>query len=177
MARPSRPLSEIELPTNAQTIAGSAQSGSSFGSSTLKPHQTFGKFEIQEELGRGGMGVVFRARQTDLKRDVAIKIIRSHHLADREELRRFQVEAQAAARLKHSNIVAVHEIGEIEGQHYFAMEKHFPTACKADRWNSIRRLHCSSRSLRRCIIFTSIRLCTVTSNPPISYSTRTTNRW
>ncbi|MBD3674658.1 MAG: serine/threonine protein kinase [Planctomycetaceae bacterium] len=120
VVRPARSLSDIEMPAYAPTLSGG--SSSSFGSSMLKPNQTFGKFEIEEELGRGGMGVVFRARQTDLKRDVAIKVIRSHQLADDEELRRFQVEAQAAARLKHPNIVAVHEIGDVDGQHYFAMD-------------------------------------------------------
>lgn len=122
VVRSPRSLSEIDLPAYAPTLSSGSGSHSSFGSSMLKPNQTFGKFEIEEELGRGGMGVVFRARQTDLKRDVAIKVIRSHQLADDEELRRFHVEAQAAARLKHPNIVAVHEIGEVEGQHYFAMD-------------------------------------------------------
>lgn len=100
----------------------SSNPGSSLGSSMLQPMQTFGKFEIQHELGRGGMGVVFRARQTDLKRDVAVKVIRTHQLANEEELRRFEIEAQAAARLQHPNIVAVHECGEIDGLQYFAMD-------------------------------------------------------
>lgn len=112
----SKKLAEMFQPTI------SSNSGSSLGSSMLQPSQTFGKFEIQEELGRGGMGVVFRARQTDLKRDVAVKVIRTHQLANEEELRRFEIEAQAAARLQHPNIVAVHECGEIDGLQYFAMD-------------------------------------------------------
>jgi len=134
VAKP-RSLADINLPAYAPTISSGSGSNSSFGSSMLKPNQTFGKFEIEEELGRGGMGVVFRARQTDLKRDVAIKVIRSHQLADDEELRRFQVEAQAAARLKHPNIVAVHEIGEVDGQHYFAMD-YVTGETLSDRLNS-----------------------------------------
>lgn len=114
--RESKNLAEMFEPTI------SSNSGSSLGSSMLKPQQSFGKFEIVEELGRGGMGVVFKARQTDLKRDVAVKVIRTHQLANEEELRRFQIEAQAAARLQHPNIVAVHECGEIDGLQYFAMD-------------------------------------------------------
>lgn len=100
---------------------GTAEGGSSLHG-MLGPGDEFGKFRIHAEIGRGGMGVVFRATQTDLKRDVAIKVIRSHQLAGPEELRRFRVEARAAARLHHPHIVAIHEIGEIEGLSYFAMD-------------------------------------------------------
>lgn len=105
--------------------SGRSQSENKPGSSLnrhLSAGDKFGKFLIHEELGRGGMGVVFRATQIDLRRDVAIKVIRSHQLAGDEELRRFQVEARAAARIKHPSVVSIHEFGEIEGLHYFAMD-------------------------------------------------------
>lgn len=83
---------------------------------------TFGRYELYEELGRGGMGVVFRARQTDLDRVVAVKMILVNRLASRDDIRRFYQEAQAAGRLTHQNIVRIHEVGDIHGQHYFSMD-------------------------------------------------------
>ena len=82
----------------------------------------FGHFELLEQAGRGGMGVVFKARQTDLERTVALKMILSSRLASPEEVRRFQQEAKAAARLRHPNIVGIHQVGQINGQHYFTMD-------------------------------------------------------
>jgi serine/threonine protein kinase len=82
----------------------------------------FGRFELLEELGRGGMGVVFRARQTDLNRIVAIKMILVNRLASQDHIRRFYQEAQAAGRLSHPNIVGIHEVGEVHGQHFFSMD-------------------------------------------------------
>lgn len=81
-----------------------------------------GRFELLEEIGRGGMGVVYKARQLDLQRIVAVKMILSNQLATSEEVRRFQTEARAAAGLRHRNIVAIHEIGERDGRHYFVMD-------------------------------------------------------
>tara|TARA_R110002095_G_scaffold207151_1_gene191880 strand:- start:67532 stop:69214 length:1683 start_codon:yes stop_codon:yes gene_type:complete len=88
------------------------------------PQQTpeFGNYELLEELGRGGMGVVYKARQKDLNRIVALKTILSKQFASEEEVRRFYLEAQAIGRLQHSNIVSIHEVGQYLGQHYFTMD-------------------------------------------------------
>jgi eukaryotic-like serine/threonine-protein kinase len=88
----------------------------------LRPQGRFGKYLLEGELGRGGMGVVYKARQTDLGRFVALKMILSSHLAAPEALQRFQEEARAAATVTHPNIVAVYDAGHIDGQPYFAMQ-------------------------------------------------------
>jgi serine/threonine-protein kinase len=95
--------------------------------SRFAPHDSglvtqFGRYELYEELGRGGMGVVFRARQTDLDRLVAVKMILVNRLASRDDIRRFYQEAQAAGRLTHPNIVRIHEVGDVHGQHFFSMD-------------------------------------------------------
>src|ERR1700693_1275964 len=81
-----------------------------------------GPYEIQSPLGAGGMGEVYRARDTRLDREVAIKVLPADFARDPERLRRFQQEAQAAAALNHPNILAVHDFGEHEGSPYMVTE-------------------------------------------------------
>jgi WD40 repeat protein/tRNA A-37 threonylcarbamoyl transferase component Bud32 len=82
----------------------------------------FGEYELLEEIAHGGMGVVYRARQLKLNRVVALKLILSGRFARRDSVQRFRGEAAAAGVLQHPNIVAIHEIGMHEGQHFFSMD-------------------------------------------------------
>jgi serine/threonine protein kinase len=88
----------------------------------LSPLPSVPGYEVLELLGRGGMGVVYKARQQSLKRIVALKMIRDGALADEEARKRFRREAVAVARLRHPHIVQVYEIGEQDGCPFFALE-------------------------------------------------------
>jgi len=84
--------------------------------------RTVSHYKVQDELSRGGMGIVYRATDLSLNRDVALKVLPTELVADPERRRRFLQEAQAAAALEHPHIAVIHEVGETEGTTFIAME-------------------------------------------------------
>jgi serine/threonine-protein kinase len=108
-----------EVPREAQ-LDSNDDSSSRWRSLSLPT--TIGDYELIQEIGRGGMGVVFRARQISLDREVAVKMILRGRLASEADLQRFLAEAAATAKLEHPNIVPVYDVGDFDGRPYFSMQ-------------------------------------------------------
>ncbi len=102
--------------------AYSAEAAAKAGSLGEGGRDRFARYEILNELGRGGMGIVYRARDPKLKRVVALKVLIAGEDATQEQVVRFFREAESAARLRHPNIVPIHELDVHEGKHYFTMD-------------------------------------------------------
>ncbi len=109
----SEPLNPDDVPTLFEGFRVSTHQ---------KPQRWLGDYELLEEVARGGMGVVYRARHIQLKTEVALKMILSGPMANDEDLERFRIEAEAAHKLKHENIVGLLDYGVTDGNHYFTME-------------------------------------------------------
>jgi serine/threonine protein kinase len=130
------PDSEAMLEHTIECASGEHVDTDSFSESSTKPPgpessairrqryigMEFGDLVLLEELGRGGMGVVYKARQKSLDRIVAVKLLLHEEFHDETRLARFRAEARAAASLTHPNIVQVYQVGECEVAHYFVME-------------------------------------------------------
>jgi hypothetical protein len=116
-----KPTDGSELPATTPRGRGAVLLPGEVCPLTTPAGRQFGKFELLEVIAQGGMGVVYKAEDTSLRRTVALKMIRSGFVATADEVRRFRQEAQAAAPLHHPHIISIYEIGEQDGYHYFTM--------------------------------------------------------
>src|SRR5262245_61590708 len=105
---------EAAIRTGSVAAGAEAVAGSAAGQ--------LGEFRLLREIGRGGMGVVYEAEQTSLGRRVAVKVLAARALTDPSQVRRFEREAQSAARLHHTHIVPVFGVGQHEGTYFYVMQ-------------------------------------------------------
>ena len=106
-------------PAETPTIAGASTPADA---PPLPVHARLGRYDLLEQLGRGGMGVVWKAWDSELRRIVCVKLIRAEEAGGPDALERFLREARIAARLRHPHILSVHDVGEAEGRHYLTMD-------------------------------------------------------
>ncbi|WP_254508389.1 serine/threonine-protein kinase [Anatilimnocola floriformis] len=117
----ARPAGDRPNPPASPTMSPAMSMPPTAGAARA-PARQFGNYDLVDTIAKGGMGIVYKAKHRKLNRIVALKMILSGQFADELEVQRFYAEAEAAARLRHPNIVGIHDIGECEGQHYFSMD-------------------------------------------------------